>query len=161
MARSHWLDLGLEGCPVNGNGMAWHGVVWFHLLLCIALCYSGYTSHFLPLFLFSLVGLVGRRLNCMSEDRDEERGAVMGVNGPLGPAVWLAGLLARAYEKKHHSREGVDTEKREKTLDSPWRRMDRQTHVGSARDGGDSFPPLVTWRPRPIVATHTDRQIDT
>lgn len=38
MARSHWLDLGLEGCPVNGNGMAWHGVVWFHLFLLALRC---------------------------------------------------------------------------------------------------------------------------
>lgn len=26
--------------------LAWHGMVWFHLLVCVMLCSPGYTSRF-------------------------------------------------------------------------------------------------------------------
>lgn len=55
MARSHWLGLGLglEGCPVNGNGMAWHGVVSL-----AGLRYAVLPRLHLPFFLFLKRGRV-------------------------------------------------------------------------------------------------------
>lgn len=144
MARSHWLDLGLEGWPVNGNGMAWH--VWCGFTRCFASCCAAPATPptFSPCSCSRRVG--GSKFE-VSEDWDGG-GGLTGGAGPLGPAGWLAGWPAgkgvRSTQQQAasicHSRDGVEAETgREMAPGGPARGvMSRATHVGSTMDGGDS-----------------------